>query len=329
MISQLSFSRWLYVVSGIVLTLVLAYPLQAKIAKEDQVLRSAFSGQRAAEAFLISLARVEERIFATGQGGIIIFSDDEGVSWTQSEVPITVTITSITFADAEHGWAVGHDLTILHTSDGGLTWRLQYFDPEVDTPLLEVWFKDQSTGYAVGGRGNFMWTTDGGKVWNIKEVWTDDELVPDAHLFTIRSAPNGFLYMVAEVGTLFRSKDNGENWEVLDSPYRGSFFGMTFPDDNTAIAYAMLGNAAISSDLGDSWSSLSLPVNKSLMTDHISDDGTVVLAGLAGAIVVSNDGGKTFQDRSLEDRIDITGILPLKNGKWLVASGKGVIEVEF
>ena len=69
---------------------------------------------------------------------------------------------------------------------------------------------------------------------------------------------------------------------------------MTFPDDNTAIAYAMLGNAAISSDLGDNWSSLSLPVNKSLMTDYVSDDGTVVLAGLAGAIVVSNDGGKTI-----------------------------------
>lgn len=310
---------------------LLAAPLSinAKIVENDQALRSAFTGVNVAKAFLIGLAQAGDRLFATGQGGIILYSDDQGDNWTQSEVPIAVTITAITFVDEKNGWAVGHDMTIINTVDAGLTWQIQNFDPEFDTPLLDLWFKDALTGFAVGGRGNVMWTTDGGNTWQLKEVWTEDELVPDAHLFTIRPAPNGDLYMVAEVGTLFRSTDLGENWEVLDSPYRGSFFGMAFPSDDRALAFAMLGHAAVSDDQGDSWSSLSMPVNKSLLTSYLQPDGTLVLAGMAGAVVVSSDGGKTFEDRSLEQRVDITGLLPLKDGQWLIATSRGVLKVKF
>ena len=300
----------------------------AGIAEQDQMLRPAFTGERISQAFLIGLTQAGERIFATGQGGIIIYSDDQAQTWQQSEVPIAVTITAISFADANTGWAVGHDMTILKTTDAGETWQLQNFAPEMDTPLLDVWFKDVNTGYAVGGRGNFMWTTDGGTVWNLKEVWTEDELVPDAHIFAIKAAPNGYLYMVAEVGTLFRSKDKGETWEILDSPYRGSFFGMTFPTADRALAFAMLGNAGVSDDQGDTWSSIDSTVNKSLLTSYVTDDGTVVLAGMSGTVVVSVDGGMTFEDKSLEQRVDIVGLLPLKNGKWLITSERGVLEVD-
>jgi len=292
------------------------------------MLRPAFTGERLSQAFLIGLTQVGERIFATGQGGIIIYSDDQGQSWQQSEVPIAVTITAISFADSNYGWAVGHDMTILKTADGGETWQLQNFAPDFDTPLLDVWFKDSNTGFAVGGRGNFMWTTDGGTVWNLKEVWTDDELVPDAHIFAIKSAPNGDLYMVAEVGTLFRSTDFGETWETLDSPYRGSFFGVTFPTADRILAFAMLGNLGASDDQGETWQSVDSGVNKSFLTSYVTDDGTVLLAGMSGVVVVSTDGGKTFEDRSIEQRVDIAGLLPLKNGKWLIVCERGVIEVE-
>ncbi|MEL0082331.1 MAG: YCF48-related protein [Gammaproteobacteria bacterium] len=300
----------------------------AEIAEQDQMLRPAFSGPMVTKAFMIGLTQVGERIFATGQGGIIIYSDDQGQSWTRGEVPIAVTLTAISFADENTGWAVGHDMTILKTVDGGESWQIQNFAPDLDTPLLDVWFRDTNNGYAVGGRGNFMWTTDGGVVWNLKEVWTDDELVPDAHIFTIKPAPNGDLLMVAEVGTLFRSKDMGETWETLESPYRGSFFGVAFPSVDRYIAYAMLGNAGVSVDQGDNWDTLETGVNKSLLTSYITDDGTVVLAGMAGAVVVSEDGGQTFTDRSIEQRVDITGLLPLDNGKWLIACSRGVMEIE-
>lgn len=300
----------------------------ADIAEQDQMRRPAFTGERITEAFLIDLTQNGERIFAAGQGGIIIYSDDQGQTWRQGEVPVAVTLTAISFADANNGWAVGHDMTILNTVDGGQSWQLQNFVPEMDTPLLDVWFKDANTGYAVGGRGNFMWTTDGGKNWDLKEVWTDDELVPDAHIFALKSAPNGFLYMVAEVGTLFRSKDLGETWKVLKSPYRGSFFGVAFPSVDRVLAFAMLGNAAISDDHGDTWTSVDTGLNKSMLTSYVSDDGTVILAGMSGAVVVSKDGGETFENRSLEQRVDITGLLPLKNGRWLIASSLGVLEVD-
>ena len=320
--------RWRAIVLSVLAILATHSTATAGIAEDDQMLRPAFTGPRVAQGFLIALAQQGERIFAAGQGGIIIFSDDQAKSWQQSEVPIAVTITAISFVDENNGWAVGHDMTILNTTDAGKSWQIQNFEPEMDTPLLDVWFKDANNGYAVGGRGNFMWTTDGGTVWNLKEVWTDDELVPDAHIFAIKEAPNGDLYMVAEVGTLFRSKDMGETWETLDSPYRGSFFGVAFPTNDRAIAYAMLGNAGVSEDDGESWQSIESGVNKSLLTSYVSADGTLVLAGMSGAVIVSKDGGKSFEDRSIEQRVDITGLLPLKSGKWLVATSRGVLEVD-
>ena len=52
-----------------------------------------------------------------------------GKTWTQAEhVPVRSTLLDIDFApDNElEGWAVGHEGVILHTSDGGKTWELQY-----------------------------------------------------------------------------------------------------------------------------------------------------------------------------------------------------------
>ena len=34
--------------------------------------------------------------------------------------------------NANVGWAVGHDATILHTKDGGKNWTIQQFLPELD-----------------------------------------------------------------------------------------------------------------------------------------------------------------------------------------------------
>ena len=39
-------------------------------------------------------------------------------------MPTSVTLTAVRFADAQHGWAVGHGGVILATQDGGEQWTL-------------------------------------------------------------------------------------------------------------------------------------------------------------------------------------------------------------
>src|SRR5690606_1575558 len=57
--------------------------------------------------------------------GHIILSDDQGQTWRQAPSPVSVTLTSVCFADSQHGWAVGHRGAILHTDDAGDSWNLQ------------------------------------------------------------------------------------------------------------------------------------------------------------------------------------------------------------
>ena len=61
-------------------------------------------------------------------------------------------------------WAgVGHDAAILHTADGGSTWDLQHWDPELEKPLFDVWFEDDTHGVAIGAYGLFLETPRWGR----------------------------------------------------------------------------------------------------------------------------------------------------------------------
>ncbi len=57
---------------------------------------------------LIAVARAGARLVAVGEHGVIVYSDDNGQRWRQAQVPVDLTLTSIAFADANHGWAAGH-----------------------------------------------------------------------------------------------------------------------------------------------------------------------------------------------------------------------------
>lgn len=280
----------------------------------------AATGPRVSKALLLDATRAGERIVAVGERGIVLYSDNEGASWSQGAVPVDETLTSVNFADAKHGWATGHDAIILATEDGGANWVLQHIDPSLDVPLLDVYFESPTSGFAVGGRGNLFRTTDGGKTWTNQVVLTRDEF--DSHLFQIGRATSGSYFMASEQGVLYRSDDGGANWTQLDSPYRGSFFGLITIPSGRVIAFAMLGHVAVSDDNGNTWRMVETGTDKSFMSATLSTAGAVVLAGLDGAIVVSRDNGDSFELKSQPDRRKIARLLQKRDGSWL-AFGEG------
>src|SRR5436190_2652812 len=79
-------------------------------------------------------------------------------------------LTSVSFVDADRGWATGDRGVIWHTSDGGRTWKLQ--NSGVTCRLEAIQFLDADNGFAVGGwtqsythetHGVALRTRDGGK----------------------------------------------------------------------------------------------------------------------------------------------------------------------
>ena len=95
-------------------------------AVEDVLNTPSLPTNLAAENLLIDIAKVGDRLVSVGYRGHIIYSDDTGASWQQADVPVSVLLNAVSFVDESNGWAVGHSGVVLHTSDAGKTWEVQF-----------------------------------------------------------------------------------------------------------------------------------------------------------------------------------------------------------
>ncbi|MGB9089121.1 MAG: YCF48-related protein, partial [Pseudomonas farsensis] len=197
-----------------------ASDVQAAVAAEQYSVESA----KAAQSLLIAATHAGKRLVVVGDRGHILFSDDQGKTWTQARVPTRQLLTAVFFLDDKRGWAVGHDAQILASSDGGATWSKQFEDLSREAPLLDVRFLDAQHGFAVGAYGALLETTDGGQHWQDVAERLDN---PDQlHLNAITEVKGAGLFIVGEQGSMFRSSDAGQAWSTVQSPYQGSLFGV-------------------------------------------------------------------------------------------------------
>ncbi len=290
----------------------------------------AIESPKAAKGLMIDVVHAGKRLVAVGDRGHILYSDDQGSTWTQAKVPTRQLLTAVYFVDDQHGWAVGHDAQILASSDGGATWAQQYQDLKRESPLLDIWFKDASHGLAVGAYGALIETTDGGKTWEDVSDRLDNE--DQFHLNAIAQIKDAGLFIVGEQGSMFRSSDDGQTWEKLEGPYEGSLFGViSTAQPQTLLAYGLRGNLYRSTDFGSTWEQVELNAARGALEFGLSgatllEDGAIVVVGNGGSVVVSHDDGQTFSVFNRPDRISLSAVTAAGNGN-LILVGQGGVRV--
>lgn len=308
----------------------------AQADKNDEANKPALAASLASQSLLLDLAAAGPRLVAVGERGHVMLSDDQGATWRQAKsVPTRVLLTAVFFTDAQYGWAVGHDETIINTVDGGETWTRSHFAPEAQQPLLDLWFANRVSGIAVGAYGAYFTTNDGGRHWAAAKFVAPqaagaakpdpdaEELPPDYHLNRIVGVGNR-LYVAAEGGQLYRSDDRGANWRALPSPYEGSFFGLVPIRGEGLLVFGLRGHLYRSADGGETWHELQSHTT-AMLTDGIAvNDLRVVISGLAGVLLVSRDAGETFTLTQQDDRKGIAALLPGPAGAVVVAGEGGV-----
>lgn len=242
----------------------------------------------APKSMLLDVVSTGNRLFAVGDRGAIIASAD-GEEWAQVVVPVRAALTAVSFADADNGWAVGHDAAIVRTRDGGKTWVLQNFAPELEKPLLDVMFVDANRGFAVGAYGLMYETSDGGDNWTeVQSEIRADEL----HFNAIMRLNNGDILLAGEQATLGISTDNGATWSKLASPYEGSLFGALALGEKGAAIFGLRGHAYITEDArAGEWKTVTTDTVASMFGGTTLPDGGVALVGLNGNIVVMDASG--------------------------------------
>jgi photosystem II stability/assembly factor-like uncharacterized protein len=311
--------------------------LYAQLDPNDSANKAAEIEPLASTSLLLDLAVAGSRLVAVGERGHVLLSDDQGASWRQAKsVPTRVMLTAVYFVDAQYGWAVGHDETILNSADGGETWTRSHFAPEAQQPLLDLWFANRVSGIAVGAYGAYFTTNDGGRNWSSAKFAPpqvakhdgepapdEGDLPPDYHLNRIVGVGNR-LYVAAEGGQLYRSDDRGATWRALPSPYEGSFFGLVPIRGEGLLAFGLRGHLFRSADAGETWTKLESHTT-AMLTDGVAiNDLRVVIGGLAGVILVSRDAGETFELTQQDDRKGLSALLPGPAGAVVVAGEGGV-----
>lgn len=299
-----------------------------------------FIAPLATSAMLLDGVYTDGRLAVVGEHGIVLISDDEGLSWRQSPTGTRATLTGVHFHDRLTGWVVGHDAIVLRTTDGGESWSRVYYDPDDQRPLFDVWFADAERGFAIGAYGLYLTTGDGGKSWEVSELvpepWPDlasaaeddddegdgfdfeDDQFYDFHLNHIVPSASGDLYVSAETGNFFRSGDGGATWYSMPTTYEGSFFSTLPLGGGKLLLMGLRGNLFSSNNGGEAFSEVDSPVAVLLNGGTVLPDGTILIGGMAGALLESTDDGDTFELRQQADRKAISVLLPVSDAVIVV-----------
>lgn len=288
------------------------------------------SARLAARALLLDVAASGSTMVAVGERGHVLRSSDSGKNWQQVITPTTALLTAITFADAEHGWAVGQNATILATVDGGASWKLQFEtsqlpedDDAADSPLLSISCISTTSCVAAGAYGLFLKTDDGGANWQRHYVKEGDR-----NVYAIRMLDADNIVIAGEAGSLLTSADGGAEWIALMPPYDGSFFGFTVAPDNSWILFGLRGHVLRSEDKGANWADIATGVDSSLMGGRVLPDGRIALAGASGVVLLSSDNGRSFTLQRQSARAALSTITAAPDGSLWLFGEKGVQPLE-
>jgi photosystem II stability/assembly factor-like uncharacterized protein len=195
-------------------------------------------------------------------------------------------------------------------------------EPVYAPPLMDIWFADDQSGWASGGYGTLLHTSNSGRHW---DDWSHKLDNPDElHLNGVMGGPGNTLFLASEWGYIFRSATGGQTWELVESGYEGSFFGLLVnPATGSVFAYGLLGTIYRSTDLGESWEELRSMARASLFGGHAAAGGTLIFVGQGGTAVRSQDDGASFTPLIQSSRRGLHGVALLGDGRYVVTGDGG------
>ena len=274
--------------------------------------------------------RAGERIVAAGERGHIIFSDNAGDSWTQGQVPVSVTLTGVDFGSETHGWAVGHSGVVLHSEDAGETWDLQLTgvgaaELAIETRQEEIEAMEARIEEAPEEDvGDLEWELED-LVFSLENMQSDLEIGPVNPLLDVWFENESHGFVVGAYGMILRTTDGGQSWKdmgpQLDNPRSFHLNSISRITGGALVIVGEAGQIFVSVDNGENWERRESPYEGSLFGVLGTGSVNEILAfGLRGNTfkssdlgknwkVVPNEGGATLNDGAVADdgRIMLVG----------------------
>ena len=154
-----------------------------------------------------SISLYGSTLLITGSKGKIMLSRDSGLSWTPMVLNEAkrkkklVNLNSSFIIDSREIWITGNDGVLLHSTDGGSSWKQHKFK---DYNYYAVFFANRSEGFIAGENGLIIQTKDAGINWK-------SETLPAFRVNSIFKA-SGLLWAIGNGGTIQYSGNSGKSW---------------------------------------------------------------------------------------------------------------------
>ena len=296
-------------------------------AFEDPMASAALKSSLAPKSLLLDIAYSGNRMVAVGERGHIIYSDDNGQSWQQAEVPVRVMLTSVVFPGAgQAGWAAGHAGMVLFSGDAGETWVKQIDGRQVNQIMVDTFET------AVSKQTEKLDAASGEERDPIQAHLEELEfLLEDANTFADEGPSRPFLdiyfhneregFAVGTFGMIIQTLDGGKTWTspaaVIDNPDIYHYMAMT-SIDNVLFLAGEKGFVSRSFDGGKSWERLASHHNGTFF-GIAGDARGIMLVALRGEAMVSFDRGESWSFVETEEQATLTSAQVLSDGRILVS----------
>lgn len=303
---------------------------------KDLLLMPAMKSDKAPSSIIMDVTRADGRLVAVGEWGHILYSDDNGSTWTQADVPVSVTLTAVNFPTAQKGWAVGHDGVVLHSEDAGQTWQKQLDggkinDAWVDQLKKMIRIQTEKLKIAEQEQGEEELETMRKDLEELGYVLEGAEEAvkdgPSLPLFDLWFKNDRVGIIIGSFGLIFGTTDGGNTWnplmDRLKNPEGYHYYGITRSGDDLFIA-GELGRLFRSDDLGHTWYRLNSPYIGSFWGIIGSPDGDIVITfGLLGNTFYSYDRGETWIPVEKEGTASLHGGTFLSDGSFCIGGVDG------
>ena len=313
------------------LAAALVFPAQPVVAQspDDPARKPSEIMPMASRSLLLDVVAVGDTVYATGERGTVLRSNDRGSTWAQLEVPTRLALTAVA-AVGDRVWVAGHSGQILSSADGGTTWtrqRLDVWTPDAfalnaGAPIFDLLFVDASTGYAVGAFSTLLRTRDGGATWQALALKKEAE--PAADDLSAAADANAADEIAAE-GSTNSDWVFSDDELTLDQETDPHLNAIVQTPDGALYVAGERGAMFRSSDAGERWDRLDFPYDGSMFGLMALGEGHVLAYGLRGNVFETTDAGQTWARLETGTEATLQGGSALPQGGALIVGNEGVL----
>jgi photosystem II stability/assembly factor-like uncharacterized protein len=247
-----------------------------------------------------------------------------------------VTFSDVCFIDSMTGWVVrGNGDPVLHTTDGGKTWRLTnlkftlnpqsgYLNAPVSGGITGV---DTLHWWTVGAYSKILHSQDGGQTWQQQDAGSTGYcgLTDVSFVDTLHGWICGMRYSDSK-GIILHTNDGGANWQLQESGVNLALNSVFFLD---SLKGFIVGTRLILSsvDGGQHWQKQDSGTYNGFTDVVFCDSLHGLMVGGGGTILRTVDGGKTWSAETTEY---ISGpfwdvAMPDSFHNWAVSHGQAIL----